>query len=317
MTKGVFVRSLIFFLFFEAAPVFAEDTRFDFGNLSFSVSPRILERGSITDIVLGYRYAEKKGLKLHFRFSNENKNEEFNIDEVTDSLNAVNEKNIEIFLLPFEYFFIKSRTEELSAGVGVYYNYNKLTEKGYFNMPMLETIGKERVNSYSNDFSMHSFGPVFDIGFFSQVAFFEISGNAGIVPVFGFFAKQKTGIVPLLDPHNADFSQVKSGSPYLYADLNFILFKYFSLDFLYNFSRLEYQTIDFDDDLNWRYPSQTVFTNSLKLEASFLLPIADSIFGKIGFGYSWGAIQLDSGGPIWNRQYYFIFNTSIKPKRGE
>jgi hypothetical protein len=317
MTKRNFVQCIVFLVIFTSASVFAENTKFSFGNVFFSVSPRILENGSITDIVLGYRYTEKDAGELHLRFSREDKNEEFDIDGVTDSLNALSENNFEIFLLPFEHAFIRSRTAELSAGVGIYYNYNKLTEKGYFNMPALETAGRERVNSYSNDFSMHSFGPVVDIGFFTKAAFLEISGNAGIVPIFWFFAKQKMGITPLLDPHYADFSQQNYGSPYLYTDINFIIYKYFSIGFLYNFSRLEYQVIDFDDDLKWRYPSQTVFTNSLKLEASFLIPIADSVFGKIGFGYSWGAIQLDTDQPIWNRQYYFIFNTSIKQKRGE
>jgi len=316
MAKRNFVRSLIFFIIFASTPVFAENTRFDFGNFFISLSPRILEKGSMTDIALGYRYTEKDAGELHLRFSKEDKNEEFDIDGVTDSLNALSENNFEVFLLPIEHVFIRSRTADFSAGLGLYYNYNKLVEKGYFNMPALEAGGRERVNSYSNDFSMHSFGPVVDIGFFTKAAFLEISGNAGIVPIFGLFAKQKMGIIPFLGPDLADFSQLTYGSPYAYADINFILLKYFSLGFLYNFSRLEYQVIDFDDNLKLRYPSQTVFTNSLKLEASFLIPITDSVFSKIGFGYSWGAIQLDAAEPIWNRQYYFIFNTEVKPKRG-
>ena len=284
---------------------------FDMGNIFFSVSPRILQHGSITDVGGGYRYTEHYSSRLHFRFSNEDKNEGFDIDGISDSLNAISEKNFEVFLFPVEWVLVKSPKVEFKTGAGIYYNYNTLTEKGYFNMPSLENLGKERVNSYKNDFSMHTFGLDFEINGMSRIDNFELSGSAGIVPIFYFLSKQKMGMVPLLDPHYAEYSQHKFGSPYVYADINVILFKYFSLDCLYDFSRLEYQVIDFDDNLNWYHPSRMVFSNAIKLEVSLLVPIMNAVKAKIGFGYSWSSIQLDTADPIWNRQYYVVFDTKV------
>jgi hypothetical protein len=289
----------------------AQTVGFDVGNIFFSVSPKILQHGSITDVGAGYRYTEHYSSRLHFRFSNEDKNDEFDIDGVSDSLNVINEKNFEVFLLPVEWTFVENPKMEFKTGAGIYYNYNTLAEKGYFNMPLLEELGKERVNSYKNDFSMHTFGINFEINFISRIDNVEMSGTAGIVPVFYFLSKQKMGMVPLLDPHYAEFSQRRFGSPYVYADINVILFKYFSLSCLYDFSRLEYQVIDFDDSLNWYNPSRMVFSNAIKLEASLLVPIMSAVKAKIGFGYSWNSIQLDTAKPIWNRQYYVVFDTKV------
>ena len=289
----------------------AQTVGFDVGNIFFSVSPRILQHGSITDVGGGYRYTEHYSSSLHFRFSNEDKNEEFDIDGVTDSLNVISERDFEVFLFPVEWTFVKNPQAELKAGAGIYYNYNTLAEKGYFNMPLLEDVGKERVNSYKNDFSMHTFGVDFEINFMGRTDNFELSGSAGIVPFFYFLSKQKMEMVPLLDPHYAEFSQQKFGSPYMYADIHVILLKYFALSFLYDFSRLEYQVIDFDDDLNWYNPSRMVFSNAIKLEVSLLVPIMNAVKAKIGFGYSWGSIQLDTDNPIWDRQYYFVFDTKV------
>lgn len=292
---------------------------FDFGKMFFSVSPRILENGSITDINLGYRYTENLSGKLHFRFSSEDKNEEFDIEGVQDSLNAFSEKNYEFFLLPFEVSFLRNKTintsknatADLKAGAGIYYNYNRLNEKGFFNMPSLEILDRERVNSYTNEFSMHTLGPVVEAGFAVRMKYFRISGNMGIVPIYYFHSKQKMGMVPLLDPHHADYSQNNFGSPYLYADINMVLFKYLGLDFLYDFSRLKYQVIDFDDNLNWYNPVQTVYANSLKCEASFLLPIMNTVQSKVGVGYAWNFIRLDTTVPISNGQLYFVFDTKV------
>ncbi|MCL2155773.1 MAG: hypothetical protein FWH53_08935, partial [Leptospirales bacterium] len=300
---------LILFGVFKPVSAFSQNN--DFEDMFFFVSPRILEHGSIIDVRLGSRYAENYSWEIFFRFSKENKNEK--IEGVKDSLNASNEKNYEIFLLPFERIFLKNQTSELKAGPGIYYNYNTLTEKGFFNMPELEklTPPKEPVNSFSNDFSMHTFGPVFDVSFINRVKYFEIYSNAGIVPIFYFTAKQKMGMVPLLDPNYAKYSQKKSGSPYFYANINIILLEYLSFDFLYDFTRIKYKLIDFDDNLNWYNPSRTVRSNSLKLEAAFLIPVSESVKSKIGLGYAWSSIQLDSAKAIWNKQYYFVFNTYV------
>ena len=263
----------LFFIVFKPTSTYSQNWSSDFGNMFLSVSPRILENGSITDISLGYHYTEKYFGELHFRFFNQDKNEEFDIEGVKDSLNLHSEKNIDVFLLPLERFFLKTQTTRLKVGIGIYYNYNTLIEKGYFNMPLLETLGKERVNSYTNDFSMHTLGLLFDAGFANYTKYLEISGNAGIVPFFYFFSKQKMGMIPLLDPYFAEYSQNNFGSPYIYTDLNIVLLKYFSINFFYEFSRLEYKVIDFDDDLKWYNPSQIVYSNTFKCETSLLIPI--------------------------------------------
>jgi len=311
MKKMVFPLFLGLLAIFCPISAYSQNVEFDFGNIFFSVSPRILEHGSITDVNLGYRYTEKFSGKLHFRFSNEDKNEEFNIGGVEDSLNALSEKSYEFFLLPFEVIFLKNTIANLQAGAGIYYNYNKLSEKGYFNMPTLENLGKERVNSYTNEFSMHTLGPVLEAGFSGKAEYFGISGNVGIVPFFYFHTDQKMGMIPLLDPHYADNSQDNVGSPYFYTDITIIIYKYFSFDFLYDFTRLEYQTIDFDDNLNWYNPVQTAYTNSFKCEAALLLPVMSAVQAKIGVGYSWKSIQLDTASPIWNRQLYFVFDAKV------
>ena len=302
----------IFFAFLRPVYIFSEDTELDLGKLFFSVSPRILENGTITDIGFGYRYNEKYSQRLNFSFSNESKNEEFKSEGVEDSLNARTEKNYELFLFPVELTFLRSSVTELKASAGIYYNYNILTEKGFFNMPSLEVLGKERVNSFTNDFSMHTLGPCIEIAYSNRAEYFELSSRAGIVPVFYFWSKQKMGMVPLLDPLYAEYTQDNFGSPYVYADINIIILKYFSFSFLYDFSRLQYQVIDFDDDLKWYNPSRKVLSNSFKLEGSLLIPMMNSVYTKIGLGYSWVSIQQDTAAPIWNKQFYLVFNTSIR-----
>ena len=300
---------LILFIVLKPVFIFAQNNSFDVGDMFFFVSPRILTDGYITDVRFGTRYAEKYSGEILFRFSHESGNKKIN--GVQDSLNAYSEKNFEIFLLPFQRIFIKSQTSEFKAGPGIYYNYNTLTEKGFFNMPILEVLGKERVNSYSNDFSMHTLGPVLETSFINRVKYFEVYSSAGIVPLFYFTAKQKMTMVPLLDPNYAEYSQKKSGSPYYYVNINVILLEYLSFDFLYDYTRLKYQVIDFDDNLDWCNPSRTVVLNSLKLEAAFLIPVSESVKSKIGLGYSWDSTQLDSAKRIWNKQYYFVFNTHV------
>jgi hypothetical protein len=118
--------SLLFFsifLLFVSPLVFSQDQKFSFGNMYFEVSPKILEDGSITDINIGYRYTEKYAGDLRLRFSKESKNEEIELDEVKDSLNTVNNSNTEVYLLPFEYYFVVNTTIEARAGIGAYYSY--------------------------------------------------------------------------------------------------------------------------------------------------------------------------------------------------
>jgi hypothetical protein len=223
---GGFFRFLLLsvFLVLVSFPVYTQEQAFSFGSFSFSLSPKILKDGSITDIGLGLKYAEKLSGELRFRYTSIAKNE--SLEDVADSLNAVNESIFEVFFLPVTYTFLNMENITIHAGGGTYYEYGNLTEKGFFNMPALENLGKERVNSYTNDFSMHVVGPLIDAGVRYRAAWFRAALSAGIVPVFFLGASQKMGMVPLLDPHYADYSQSTAGSPYFYVNLDCVLFKY-------------------------------------------------------------------------------------------
>jgi hypothetical protein len=245
--------------------------------------------------------------EIRFRNAKIAKNEE--LPGVADSLNAVNENVLELFLLPLEYTFFNTAHTKFWLGGGIYYEYDKLSEKGFFNMPVLENLNppRERVNSYTNDFSLHIAGPLIDTGIQYRTDRFSIAFSGGIVPVFLLASSQKTSIVPLLDPHVAENSQFTWGSPYVYVQLDGILFKYINLLALYDFVRLQYQTIDFDDNLNWIHSERTVMTQSLKLEASLLLPMGPGLYTQIGYGYTFDITRLDSGSPVnTNRQYVIL-----------
>lgn len=290
--------------------LFAQSQRFDFGRFSFALSPKVLKDGSITDLSFGYAYAEKYAGTLRLRFSSEAKNEQFD-ETLPDSLNASDESGIEAFLIPFEYFFAKNARMEFFAGAGVYYGYHALAEKGYFAMPALEALGKEKVNSFSNDTAMHVAGPDMELGFTYRAGWLNMSAHGGLVPVFYLGAAQKMGIAPLMEPNHAGHSQQTAGSPYVYADISFILFKYVSLAFLYDFSRLNYAVVDFGydgGDFVWRYPDRTVISQSLKLEASLLIPLQGSVYAQIGYGHAFDSLRLDSASPLESSRQYLILS---------
>ncbi|MDR1400437.1 MAG: hypothetical protein LBJ41_10980 [Treponema sp.] len=283
---------------------YTQNTQLSIGSFSFSLSPKILEDGSITDIGLGLDYADRLKGELRFRNTISSKNEE--IADVADSLNAVNEKLFEVFFLPIEYAFVKSPSVRLWTGAGVYYEYDKLIEKGFFNMPELEANGRERINAYQNDFAMHLIGPLIDAGVDFKTSWLNTSLSAGIVPLFFLSAAQKMSIVPLLDPHHADYTQNTRGSPYFYARMDSIFFKYINLVLLYDTAQLQYKSIDFDDNLHWITPESTVLTQSLKIEASLLLPLGNMSF-QVGYGYTFDSTRFGSASPIdSNRQYIIL-----------
>jgi hypothetical protein len=260
--------------------IFAQNQRFDISRFSFSLTPKVLKDGSITDFTLGYEYTENYSGELRLRFSNEAKNEQF-AENVSDSLNAVDENRLEVFLMPFEYLLLKRQHIELQMGVGVYYEYEVLKEKGYFNMPELDVLGKEKVNSFSNDFSIHVLGPDIRIGFTYLGNWLNLSVHGGIVPVFYLNTHQKMEIVPLLEPNYADYDKKTWGTPYFYADAGFIFFKYLSFAFLYDISCLNYKVVDFDDNLNWYNPERMVVSQSLKLEAALLIPLQGTVYTQM------------------------------------
>jgi len=287
--------------------VCAENQIVDLGRFNFSLSPKILKDGSITDIGLGIMYTDTLGGELRFRNTNISKNEE--LLGVSDSLNAVTENSFELFILPIKYYVYKTASFRLWSGAGLYYNFNTLAEKGFFNMPALETMNppRERVNSYTNNFSMHLLGPLADIGISYTADWFNVAFSGGIIPVFFLHSSQEISIVPLLDPNHAEFSQDTWGSPHFYVSLDSILFKYVNLVLLYDFAKLHYRTLDFNDNLKWITPERSIATQSFKIEASVLLPMGGNMRGQIGYGYTFDTTRIDAGVTIsGNRQYLIL-----------
>jgi len=300
------MKKILIFAVFLLQLAYASGQSFSFGNFDFLLSTKVMEDGNISDFGLGYNYSEKFSSRLNFRHTNITKNEE--LVGVEDSLNAVKETFFEIFFLPIEYNFFKHKSGKAWVGAGLYYEYNKLGEKGFFNMPSLETLvpPKERVNSYSNDFSMHLLGPLIDIGINYKSNYFSIGFSGGIVPIFYLSSKQKTSIVPLIYPHAAENSQNTFGSPHLFLSLDGILFKYINLVLLYNFARLEYGVIDFDDNLSWIITERSIINQSFKLEISALIPIGNEMHFQIGFGYTMDTMHINSSDVISNNRPYLI-----------
>jgi hypothetical protein len=307
MKKVSFSGLVLCMLCVTPLTTFAQNQRSDIGRFSFSLTPKILKDGNITDFALGYDYTEKYFGELRLRFSNMAKNEQFN-ETVPDSLNAIDESSFEIFLTSFNYYLLKKYNTEFWIGAGIYYDYAALKENGYFNMPSLELLGKEKVNSFTNDFSMHIFGPNFELGFAFRKNIVNLSAHTGITPVFYLKTSQDMGIVPLMEPNHANFNQNSWGTPYFYVDINLILYKYISLALLYDLSRLNYKVVDFDDKLKWYNPDRKVVSQSLKFEAALLIPLQGSICIQIGYGHTFDSIKLDSSSPVRSGRDYLILS---------
>jgi hypothetical protein len=305
--KTIFAKTLlIIFLFSWPVCTFSQNTQLNIGNFSFSLSPKILKDGSITDAGFGFNYTEQLGGELRLRYIATSKNED--LFDVKDSLNAVSENIFEIFLLPLEYSFIRNTNNRLWFGGGIYYEYDNLNEKGFFNMPVLETLipPRERVNSYTNEFSMHIMGPLLDTGYRHNWEKFVMSISGGIVPVFFLHSTQKTKIIPLLDPQTAEYTQNTWGSPYFYINLDTVILKYINLVFLYDLSKLTYKVLDFDSNLAWINPEQNVTIQILKTEASLLLPLGGSMRFQIGYGFKFDYTRFGSGSIVENNRQYVI-----------
>ena len=284
--------------------VFAQEQEFNFGNLNIFLIPRILADGSITDFGFGFTYSERWSGDLDLRYTAIAKNEE--LQDVSDSLNAVKENNFKIFLMPGNFRILNTSNSSFYLGGGIYYEYEKLTEKGFFNMPALENLGKERVNSYSNNFSMHIIGPLLATGFDTKAKFLKVALNSGIVPVFFLASSQKMSMIPLLDTNYADYSQKTAGSPYFFVDFDIIVFKYVNIFCLYDFALLKYRNIDFNENLDWYTPERKVRTQSVKIEAAALIPIGDSMSARIGYGHTFEMMKLDTVASNNNKPYMIV-----------
>jgi hypothetical protein len=163
---------------------------------------------------------------------------------------------------------------------------------------------------------MHLVGTNASLGMSVQSKWFSMTINGGVAPYFYLNASQKTSITPLLDPGCATNAQETAGSPYLYADLAVTLFKYLTLALLYDYTKLDYKIIDFDDESNefkWLTPKRKVVSHSLKVEACALLPLGGDVYTQIDYGYTFDYTQTDSAEPLeTNRQYVILTLKTIR-----
>jgi hypothetical protein len=301
------MKKIIFiFLLFIPICVYSEEIRFDFGSLNLFLTTKLLKDGYITDFGFGIMYNDKFGGEFKLRNTFTSKNEE--LENVADSLNAIKEDKWEFFLFPIKYYFFKKPQLQMWTGIGINYQYSKLNEKGFFNMPVLEqlTPPRERVNSYTNDFSMHTIGPLADFNILYRSNLFNITLSGGIVPIFFLASSQNTRITPLLDPNHVDYKQNTWGSPYMYVGLDSILFKYLNVLLLYDFFRANFKEIDFDENLNWITPEKNINTQSLKIETSILIPISKEMRFQIGYGFALNARSVNKSSFVTENKHYFI-----------
>jgi len=313
-------KACFLILFFLPLFVHAQNISRAFGNFSFSLTPRILPDGSIIDLSLGMVYSDSLGGEVQFRYTQIAGNEE--ITGADDSLNAIKETIFEIFVLPVQYRLVQKQNSRLMVGAGLYYEYDKLEEKGFFTLNFLEDLGFERVNSYKNDFIMHLAGPLLDGRVYYNSEWFDIGFTAGIVPIFYINFVQKLSMEPLLSPGTASLSENTWGSPYFYLSLDSTILGLVNTTFTYNYARLAKKVVDFDDNLDWVYPEQSVVTQSIRIEVSVLL--GSKLFGgkkmsdaqpgseisfQVGYGYMHNFISMDSSPVIQEGKHYLILST--------
>ena len=296
------LRKILLFLIFPCF-IYGQDTTFDFGNISFSLSTKPMSEGYIYDISLGYMYTDRFFGDVLFRNTTIIKNDEFKEDFIEDSLLALDERTYQLYLLPFG-FWRRNASTRFMAGVGLYYEHINLNEKGFFDAPYMENY---RVNSFTNEFLVHLVGPLFDLKFNYLSQWFNIGFQTGIVPIFFLKAEQKRGIIPLTE-NIAEFSQQTSGSPYFYLGADIVLFKYVNVGLMYDVACLRYQLLDLDNNGNWIHPELEIVNQSFRVEASALIPISGDLMFQAGYGFIFNTITTPTG-DIKDNKNYLILST--------
>jgi hypothetical protein len=313
----------IFLIIFLLLPcfVYSQDMSLDFGVVSFFIENKILEDGFISNVGFGLNYKNNLGGEIQGQFVKSAKNEKVDDSSVSDSLIANKETNYEIFLFPIQYKSTVKNNFQWKAGAGLYYEYQKSDQKGYMDMPDLETFGFARVNSYTDDFTLHLFGPLLGAGINYNTENFKMNLSGGVVPVFFLSTKEEQRMFPLFD--TVPYSQKTWGSPYFYLGLESILFKYACLSVNYNYAKFEYEVIDFkfvkENEDKYKvvpiFPARNVVSQSIMFEASALIPFKSIGMGlQLGYGYMLNFYSLDSGDPVKENKQYFIISGKILTK---
>jgi hypothetical protein len=279
-----------------------EPARYILGNINLSLDTDVLEDGSQIDFSLGYRYTRSSEGEIRLRYIKESYN-----DDLAESLMANDERTFEVFLLPFRYYFFNNSTVSFNAAAGLYYDYNALTQHGYFNWD-------SSLNVQRNDFSMHIAGPLAETGLRLRTSPVDLRLNVGVVPIFYLRRNQSMQIKPLMGSEYFDHSQDTSGSPYFFGELSGVFFKYVSLSLLYEFARINYDVININinndtQEKKWITPEEELIVQSFKIEASLLLPLSGGLHFQVGYGHSFDFIALNSSRPVDENMHYLIIGT--------
>jgi len=269
-----------------------------------------MKDGSIVNVGFGLNYSDVLGGEIRALIEKTSANEELDDPEIADSMIANNETVYELFFLPIQYKSAINENFKWQAGAGLYYEYQESKQKGYMDMPGLESSGFARLNSYTDDFSMNILGPLIDVGIKFEVEKFSIGLSGGVVPVFFLSATENQRMFPLFDTTN--HSQETMGSPYFYFGLDSVLFKFVSLSAKYNYAQLKYEVIDLDFDQTTNkftpiFPENTVISQSLMFEASLLIPVG-GMYLQIGYGYMINFYTLNNGDPLSDNKHYLILS---------
>jgi hypothetical protein len=188
---------------------------------------------------------------------------------------------------------------------GLYYEYNKRTESGFF--PGFRTSPLNSYSSYSSSFSAHYAGPVLDAAAGWKTDRLSLSVSAGIVPVFYFSADRSMKISPEMDPAEFSFSQSAWGGPYGYAGLACGFFNMVSLSLGYEVTALDYRIINLQDDWSeWITPEQEALSQTFEIEVILSVPLGSANFLSLGYGYRINTVTLDGIQTAPNKSHCFI-----------
>jgi hypothetical protein len=282
---------LINFFIFISLLVAKETKGFDLelGRYYMSVTPKVLEDGVQYDLSFGLFYTDAMKLAGEIRFRSVKTSGNDEVWEIADSLLAWDQQVYEVFLLPLNWHFFKKSGFTLRAGAGLYYNYSRLEEKGYFNDSSLyEPAGPDHYNAYGNDFTGHALGPMLDAGLSWHKGSFYASFSSGVVPIFYLNQKQAWKLSPLIHPPSYTVSGESSSGPYYYFSLDMALnLKYLSLFFtlFHEYSRLSYTAVGFDDAGTWTSFDVIKEYRVLALEISLLINLGlGGFMPQIGYG---------------------------------
>ena len=256
----------------------------------YSITPKILENGTQNDISFGFFHTQDLKFGSEIKLRTIKTSELGEIWEIPDSMSTGEYDAYEVFLLPVNYQFIKNDYFSLRAGVGTYYNYNKSKTRGYFNdKNLFEEVTPDHYNSYNYDFTGHAVGPILDLETSLRWKFLYFSFSGGVVPVSYFYNEMSLRLSPLMTPPEFSVSGESASGPYYYLNLDFAVnfLKYFTLFVtLFNeFSRLKFNSIEFDDNGRWTSIDTTEDYNTFALEISLLVNLGSGSFMPlIGYG---------------------------------